>query len=333
MANNYEQASKIYEHILNPYEHFASPYENLWIYYIEGSPEKAILNSSFMKNSNFIGNWEEDGFSFLFFSDQCDKLVDAIVEQDKQLTLIDRYEMTGEAWHGEKIESYISGNLCISPPWKIPFVNQPEMKHILLDPGVVFGTGRHPTTEDCLGYIEYICSNKSNLNSNKPIQNRDKPTCDAQNTIQLNQKKATQTDKETISTMLDIGTGTGLLAIAAAVLGCKKILAVDFNLLAVKTAHNNIRLNSLEDKILAVQGRAEDFVALPADLVVANIHYDVMRHLLEIPEFYEHKWLILSGLLRSEVNMVLDTLKRKSATVIETLSPDGVWNTILAKGK
>lgn len=326
---------KIYEHLLNPYEHFSNPYENLWIYYIEGTPKKDLLAPLFNRNSSengngFIGNWEEDGFSFLFFSSASDESVQNIVDQDKNLTLIDTYQMSGEMWHGDKIESYSSGNLCISPPWKIPFVNQPGIKHILLDPGVVFGTGRHPTTEDCLRYIEYICSLETpNFNSKNNASSDSGYTTDSTDII----ASADRVDKKNISTVLDIGTGTGLLAVAAAVLGCEKVVAVDFNLLAVKTAQNNIRLNSLEDRVVAVQGRAEDFISIPADLVVANIHYDVMRHLLEIPQFFEHKWLVLSGLLKSEVNLVLNSLKNRNIVVVETSSPDGVWNTILAKCK
>ena len=320
-----------HEHGSNPCEHFVNPYENLWIYYIEGTPEKEAFktivsgkedmgsgDSGFVKHRSFIGNWEEDGFSFLFFSAPSDEIVQQILDHDKKLTLIDRYEMTGEAWHGERIESYTSGNLCISPPWKIPFVNKPDLKHILLDPGVVFGTGRHPTTEDCLGYIQYLCNNNSVETCSQSVSNYNHPVANVNHPV---------------STVLDIGTGTGLLAIAAAAFGCRQVVAVDFNLLAVKTAQNNIRLNSFEDKILAIQGRAEDFITLPADLVVANIHYDVMRHLLEMDNFFDHKWLILSGLLRSEVHRVLDKLKEKGGIVVETLSPDGVWNTILAKGR
>ncbi|KJR43985.1 Ribosomal L11 methyltransferase [Candidatus Magnetoovum chiemensis] len=279
-----------YEEILNHYKYSSNPYEYLWIYYLKGT----LKLKETLKNS-FIGNWEEDGFSFLFFSEPSDQIVERIIAEDRDLELIDKYEMTGEAWHGEPIESYRSGIFCISPPWKIPYINEPNLKHILLDPCVVFGTGRHPTTEDCLKYIEYLCSN------------------------------------EQIETVIDIGTGTGLLAIAAAMAGCKKILAIDFNLLAVKTAQNNIKLNSLEDKILAVQARGEDFILIPSDLLIANIHYDVMRHLLENPHFLDHKWFILSGLLKSEVNKVIDKLNQKNIRIVEISSKEGVWNTILAE--
>lgn len=271
----------------------SNPYEYLYIYYLEGIPSSL---SPAMEKSTFIGNWEEDGFSFLFFSYPDDDLVDRMVARDDHLTLIDKYEMTCDQWHGDKIESYTTGRLVISPPWKIAFVNNRDMKHILLDPGVVFGTGRHQTTEDCLGYMEYLCS------------------------------------KEEISTVVDIGTGTGILALGAAALGCERVLALDFNLLAVRTTLKNIRLNDFEDKILAIQAKGEDFMDVSAQLVVANIHYDVMKDLIEAPTFVEKPWLILSGLLRSEADKVCDRLKEKPVTLVERISPDGVWNTLLVKG-
>lgn len=268
-----------------------NPYENLYIYYLKGR----VSLSSVESEKNFIGNWEEDGFSFLFFSSKVDDAVEKIVFKDKGLTFIDKYEMTCDQWHGDKIESYTTGTFCVSPPWKIPFINQPDIKHILLDPGVVFGTGRHQTTGDCLGYIEYLCK------------------------------------KEKITSLLDIGTGTGLLALGAAALGCRQILALDFNLLAVKTTLNNVRLNSFEDIIFPVQARAEDYIAMPADLVVANIHYDVMKDIIEDRGFLEKKWFILSGLLKSEAKKILARLDTMDVTIIECSCPDGVWNTILGQ--
>ncbi len=271
-----------------------NPYEYLYIYYLEGIPSSL---APAMKNSTFIGNWEEEGFSFLFFSYPDDDLVAEMVAGERHLRLIDKYEMTSDQWHGDKIESYTAGSLVISPPWKIAFVNEPGLKHILLDPGVVFGTGRHQTTEDCLGYMEYLCR------------------------------------KEKISTVVDIGTGTGILALGAAALGCDRVLALDFNLLAVRTTLNNIRLNGFEDKILAIQARGDAFMEVPAQLVVANIHYDVMKELIEAPSFPEKPWLILSGLLKSEADKVCDRLKEKPVTLVERISPDGVWNTLLVQGR
>jgi ribosomal protein L11 methyltransferase len=275
-------------------ENFAvNPYENLYIYYLEGIPD--CIPERF-DGLGFIGNWCEEGSSFLFFSQSVDREVAAFVDGDSRLSLVDSYQMSCEQWHGEAIEPYTTGSLCISPPWKIPFVNNPEICYILLDPGVVFGTGRHPTTESCLGQMESLFASQK------------------------------------IRTVLDIGTGTGLLALGAATLGCERVLALDFNLLAVKTTLNNVRINNLEQKILCIQARAEDYIETPADLVVANIHYDVMKDLITTPGFLKKTWFILSGLLRSEARRVIDSLESTGVTILEITCTDGVWTTIFGKG-
>ena len=115
-------------------------------------------------------------------------------------------------------------------------------------------------------------------------------------------------------------------------LDVKPFWHLDFNLLAAKTALNNIRLNDFESQILAVQGRAEDFTDLRADLVIANIHYDVMKNLLDAPGFLENRWFILSGLLRTESGKILEKLSTMPVTLVETVCPDGVWYTILGRG-
>ena len=116
---------------------------------------------------------------------------------------------------------------------------------------MVFGTGAHPTTRDCIEALELAFQSQ--------------PVCSA----------------------LDLGTGTGILAIAAARLGCPLTLAVDMNRLAAKTAQRNIRLNQLQQSVLAVQGSADDFIHMQADLLIANIHYDVMKRLVCSGRFFE----------------------------------------------
>lgn len=270
----------------------SNPYENLYIYYLQGTIAPEALD---MTQEAFIGNWEEDGFSFLFFSSPALEPVEALIGAHPGLSLIDTYEMTCEQWHGDKIESYTVGNLCISPPWKIPFVNRSGIRHLLLDPGVVFGTGRHPTTEACLEAMEALFAD------------------------------------ERISTMIDIGCGTGLLSLGAAALGCARVLALDYNLLAVRTTLRNVRLNSFEQVILPIQAKGQEFSDCPADLMVANIHYDVMKDLIETPGFLEKRWFILSGLLKSEAEKILASLAHKPVRILETRCSDGVWNTIVGK--
>ena len=269
-----------------------NPYNNLYIYYFDGIPQ---IDRTILRNEAFLGTWVDEEISFLFFSCFSDDIIEGILKKNEGISLIERYEMTGEQWHGDKIEPYYVNDLCIYPPWNKPVGNDAAIKDILLDPGVVFGTGRHQTTEDCLYLIHRLCT------------------------------------KHTIQSVLDIGTGTGLLALGAAVLDCKQVMACDFNYLAVKTTLNNIRLNGFGDRILAFQAKGEEIMAIPCDLLVANIHYDVMRVMIESPFFLEKKWFILSGLLNSEAKKVLDSLSQKNVYIIERRCPDGVWNTILGK--
>ncbi len=129
------------------------------------------------------------------------------------------------------------------------------------------------------------------------------------------------------NTVLDLGTGTGLLALAAAKLGSKGVVAADLNLLAAKTADRNVKLNHLQSRVVTVLGRAENLIAYPADLVIANIHYDVMRRLVNDGGFLSKKRFILSGLLRSEARDIADILARRKVKIIKQWTHDGIWHT------
>lgn len=269
-----------------------NPYEQLYIYYFEGVPK---TDTDLEQQSSYLGTWVDDEIAFLFFSEPCEDQVKMVSKANPQVRLADSYEMTGEQWHGDKIGPYFINNLHICPPWNLPEKRKEGDIRVVLDPGVVFGTGRHQTTEDCLYLIHRLCT------------------------------------KNRIQTMLDIGTGTGLLALGAAALGVERVMACDFNFLAVKTTRNNIGLNRFEKRVLAFQARGEQVLSITCDLLVANIHYDVMRHIIESPKLTKKKWIILSGLLSSEAQKVLSRLKAKGFHIVERRCPDGVWNTILVK--
>ncbi len=267
------------------------PYGDLYIYYLEGRAPSA---SSFF-DSRFIGNWEEEGFSFLFFSKPADEDVSKFLESQKGLKLVDRYRMTYDEWQGGRFSSMEIGGFLIAPPWEEIREERlaGKLKKIVLDPGVVFGNGLHATTRDCIEALELIYT---------------RAKCD---------------------TALDLGCGTGILALAAATLGCRRCLAADFNLLAVRTARENIGLNAMEDKIVAIQGNALDFVDAPSELIIANIHYDVMKRLLESEGFYRKRWFVLSGLLRSQARDAASQLERRGVTISKRWERDGVWHTFM----
>ena len=269
------------------------PLEDLYIYYLKGR-----VNSDMnLEAPDFIGNWEEDGYSFLFYARRSAGRIDAILNVQPQLTLIDAYHMTYAEWLGEHPSAFSAGRFIIVPPWEKGLENDGSTEEILrlvLDPGVVFGTGTHVTTRDCLQALERVYTTDS-----------------------------------VPRTAIDIGTGTGVLALAAAALGCRKTLAVDINFLAARTATRNVRLNRMENRILAVQGRAESFIDHPADMLITNIHYDVMRLILKTAGFRQKKWFVLSGLMRSQARAVSDLLAESGADVLKRWEGDGIWHTLL----
>ena len=271
-----------------------NPYKDLYIYYLEGY----LKSNPPLGEENFIGNWEEDGYSYLFYSRSSDQKVRVLLEADPGVKLLDQFYMTYDQWHGGDDAPLCVGNFVVSPPWKQSVAKNDlakGVKHILLDPGVVFGTGLHPTTRDCLEAIEMaFCDKKPEF-------------------------------------VIDIGTGTGILALAAAMISDCKTLAVDFNLLSVQTTRKNVCINRLENKILPIQGKGENSVDYPVDFMIANIHYEITRKIIESKEFYQKKRFLLSGLLNSEAKSVKNKLLQHNVELIKTWDQNGIWFTFLGE--
>lgn len=264
----------------------ANPYRDLYIYYLSGRFRPGLD----FQPEDYIGSWEEGDFSFLFFTRPNKPLVEATINRLAGMELLDDYHMTYDQWQGGDIVPCRIGQFTISPPW---FAVDEKFAHatIILDPGVVFGTGTHPTTRDCLEALQLAFEDRA------------------------------------IRTAMDLGTGTGLLALAAARMGCPKILATDLTLLAARTAGRNVKLNGLHDRILVAQGDAEKFMDFTSDLVVSNIHYDVMKNLIRAKGFLKKKRFILSGLMRSEAARIESTLADLPVKIIRRWDQDGIWHT------
>jgi ribosomal protein L11 methyltransferase len=272
---------------------FSAPLKDLFIYQLEGRyPSKY---DGF--RDNFIGNWQEADSAFLFFSSPAEADLERLLQSQQQLRYVDSYRMPYQDWIGGEFDGLEHGKIRIIPAWKTPAIasgdSENRLPTLLLDPGVVFGTGTHPTTRQCLEALELT------------------------------------SDRDPLESVLDLGTGSGLLALAAARMGARRVLAVDVNLLAARTTLENVRRNRLLDRIVTVQGRAEDFIHLPADLLMANIHYEIMRQLVESDRLLVHQRFILSGLMRREAKDIANRLARRSIRILQTWNHDGVWFTFL----
>jgi ribosomal protein L11 methyltransferase len=174
-------------------------------------------------------------------------------------------------WRAHFHSERITPKLIVVPAWE-PIPAEPGSQLIRIDPGPAFGTGQHPTTRMCLESMEKF-----------------------------------RTDKPW--TMLDIGTGSGILAIYAAKLGARRVLALDTDPEALRWAEKSIALNeppaTIELSSAPVETTTESF-----DVVAANLTLDVIQQLM--PHFSRllepQGRLIVSGLLREQVQGVAERL-------------------------
>jgi len=271
----------------------ASPYENLYIYLMKGLVSREE-EAGFGKS--FLGNWVEEDTSFLFFAEPSQGIVTDLVKRRPDLQLLENYHFSYEQWQGAFSEPLRIDRFLIVPPW-LDAVESPGETKILLDPGLVFGTGLHASTRDSLKALSYVHS------------------------------------RSLIEKVIDLGTGTGVLALASALLGAQQVLAVDLNPLCVKTARKNVQWNGLETRVEVKEGRAEDFAELKADLVLANIHWEVLKTLISKEGFRKNPWIVLSGLMRSHARDLESDLARYGLRIVKAWEDEATWYTMLVSGE
>jgi len=196
-----------------------------------------------------------------------------------------RREDWAESWkrHFKAIE--IGDELLIKPSWikRKPCKSQ---KVVILDPGLSFGTGQHATTSFCLHQILAAAGRPPQI----PIKTK---------------KAARHRDAAATKSFLDIGTGSGILAIAAVKLGYKPVRAFDFDPECVRVAAANARVNQVEGKLKIARDDATKLLLRPEkkyDLVCANLISNLLiaerRRIVE--QVNRGGMLVLAGILKSE---------------------------------
>ncbi|MGY0372410.1 50S ribosomal protein L11 methyltransferase [Clostridium sp. JNZ J1-5] len=186
----------------------------------------------------------------------------------------------------------VGKRIVVKPTWEEYEKSEDEVI-IELDPGMAFGTGTHETTRLCMQALEkYVKSD---------------------------------------STVFDIGTGSGILAITAAKLNAKKVIGVDLDPVAVDAAKENVGLNNLSN-IEILYGNLMDVVDGKADIVVANILADIIKILAEdVKKFVvEGGCFIASGIILDRKDDVIEKLNECGFS-IEEVNTDGEWCCIVAK--
>ena len=198
-----------------------------------------------------------------------------------------------EAWKTYFKPEHI-GSVVIKPSWES---YQPVSGEIVveLDPGMAFGTGTHPTTRLCLSLLQEQAPGRNN--------------------------------------MLDVGTGSGILAVTAAKLGVGRIVASDIDSLAVKVATENVQRNGVCDQVRVVEG---DLLRLklntPFELVVANIITNAILKLL--PDLSgvlaPNGRFLASGIIDERFPEVEAALRGLGFMLVKTVTAEG-WTALVAQ--
>ena len=188
----------------------------------------------------------------------------------------------------------ITERIVIKPTWEAYEKKDDEIV-IEIDPGMAFGTGAHPTTSLCVKLLE----------------------------------KYIEADKDTV---LDVGCGSGILAMASALLGAKDILAVDIDPIAVQVSKENIELNHLSAKIRVSEGDLTKGLNIKAEIVVANLMADLVIMLSkDVAAHLKGKGIyISSGILIEKQEQVVAAIESCGFQILDILE-EGEWCAIAAQ--
>ncbi len=211
---------------------------------------------------------------------------------DWQSKMVREEEWAG-AWRAYYKPVRVGRRLVVKPAWEEYEVRAGEIV-IELDPGTAFGCGNHPTTAMCLALLE------------ERVRGGE--------------------------TVCDVGTGSGILAVAAVLLGAARVLALDVDEQAVHTARKNAELNGVAGRVTVQRGDLLNGVEVEADLVVANIVADAIIRLA--PEaaaaLKPGGCLIASGIITERAAEVCGTL-RDAGLVSEEQKEDSGWVAVVCR--
>ena len=198
-----------------------------------------------------------------------------------------------ESWKAYFHAEKVGSRIVIRPTWET-WVAGPEDIVIEMDPGMAFGTGTHPTTSMCIRELELL-----------PLAGME---------------------------VTDIGTGTGVLAIAAAKLGAAHVTAVDHDPVATEAARENIAKNGVADRISVDISDLFSAVHGKADLVIANLVADPIIRLLDDMEDHLETdgALLCSGIIADRVSDVTRAAQAHGLMVEKIVEEKG-WAAMLIR--
>ena len=240
-----------------------------------------------------------------------EKLEKRLAEIDEQLALIEerigkyrfgntRFRKVSEQdWANEWKQyfhvTHVGKSLVIKPSWEE--YEAKEGEHVIeIDPGMAFGTGTHHTTNMMMERLEKVITPDS--------------------------------------TVFDVGTGSGILAIAAAMLGAKSVKAVDIDAVAVRVAKENVADNGLSEQIEVREGDLLHGTEGKADVIIANIIADIVIMLLQdIPQKLNDDGVLLASGIIEDRMLDVEAAAQAQGLYVDAVDHRGGWVVMQMKKK
>ena len=187
----------------------------------------------------------------------------------------------------------LTGRITVKPTWEM-YECKPEELVIEIDPGMAFGTGSHPTTMLCARMLERLAGR--------------------------------------FRTFFDVGCGSGILSIAAALLGAKTVLGLDLDPVAVTVARENVERNGVADRVRIEKGNLLNGITGKADVIAANLSADLVRRLSKDAASYlnDEGVLIVSGILTEQWRDVKPVIESAGFEIVNVFEKEE-WRAALAR--
>lgn len=243
-------------------------FDTLWELDENDFPAEGVIVKGYFDAQTIDSQLEKKLHEKLEALKELDLKVDKFTVESVIIADEDWNEKWKEFYHAVQVTRY----LTIVPEWEdYQKVNEDE-KLIIMDPGLAFGTGTHPTTQLCVQALEM------EMRGNEDV--------------------------------LDVGTGSGVLTITASLLGAKTVHAYDLDEMAVASAKSNIALNNLTSDIIITENNLLKDVTIEADIIVANILAGIVIELIPdaMRALRPGGSFIASGIITSQKDDVIQPL-------------------------